>query len=101
MIPRHNILLVEDDDAMRAALVSQLAIQGEFDTTEATTGAAALESISARHFNIVLLDIGLPDMDGRDVCRLIRRKGIHVPVIMLTGMGSEAEVILGLVLLSI
>ena len=96
MIPRFNVLLVEDDDEMRGALVNQLALQEEFETTEAVNGAAALESVSERHFNLVLLDIGLPDMDGRDVCRLIRRKGIHVPVILLTGMESDADVILGL-----
>jgi DNA-binding response OmpR family regulator len=96
MHPRFNVLLVEDDDDMRGALVSQLALQEEFETTEAASGAAALESVSERHFNLVLLDVGLPDMDGRDVCRLIRRKGIHVPVIMLTAMDSDADVILGL-----
>ena len=96
MIARFNVLLVEDDDEMRNALVSQLTLHKDFETTEASNGAAALEAVSERHFDIVLLDIGLPDMDGRDVCRLIRREGIHVPVIMLTGLESDADVILGL-----
>ena len=96
MIARFNVLLVEDDDEMRTALVSQLALHKDFETTEADNGAVALEVVGAQHFDIVLLDVGLPDMDGRDVCRLIRRKGIHVPVIMLSGMESDADVILGL-----
>jgi DNA-binding response OmpR family regulator len=96
MTPRFNVLLVEDDDEIRNALTNQLALQEEFETTEAVDGATALEAVNERHFNIVLLDIGLPDMDERDVCRLIRRKGIHVPVIMLTGMESDADMILGL-----
>ena len=96
MAARINVLLIEDDDDMRAALVTQLALHEDFDTTEVSNGAAALEAVSERHFDVVLLDVGLPDMDGRDVCRLIRRKGIHVPVIMLTGMQSDADVILGL-----
>lgn len=96
MTPRINVLLVEDDDEMRKTLVAQLALHEDFETTEASNGGAALETVSQRHFDIVLLDVGLPDMDGRDVCRLIRRKGIHVPVIMLTGMESDADVILGL-----
>ena len=96
MIERINVLLVEDDDEMRSALVKQLALHEDFETTDVSNGAAALERVSERQFDIVLLDVGLPDMDGRDVCRLIRRKGVHVPVIMLTGLESDADVILGL-----
>ena len=81
---------------MHRALVSQLALHEDFETTEATDGAEALDYVGKRQFNIVLLDVRLPDMDGRDVCRLIRRKGIHLPVILLTGMESDADVILGL-----
>ncbi len=96
MIARFNVLLVEDDDEMRTALVSQLALHKDFETTQASNGAAALEAVSERHFDIILLDVGLPDMDGRDVCRLVRRKGIHVPIIVLSGVESDADVILGL-----
>lgn len=96
MAARINILLVDDDDGMREALVAQLALHEDFETAEAYDGATALEMVSDQNFDMVLLDIGLPDMDGRDVCRLIRRKGIHIPVILLTGMESDADVILGL-----
>jgi len=93
---RFNVLLFDDDDELRNELVSQLALHRDFETTEASNGAAGLEAVSGRHFDIVLLDIGLPDTDGRNICRLIRRKGIHVPVIMLSGIVSDADVILGL-----
>ena len=96
MAARFNVLLIDDDDDLRTALVSQLTLHRDFETTEASTGAAGLDAVSGRHFDIVLLDVDLPDMDGRDVCRLIRRKGIHVPVIMLSGLESDADVILGL-----
>lgn len=96
MTARSQVLLVEDDGEMRKALVGQLLLHEDFETTEAISGAAALGAVGKRPFDIVLLDIGLPDMDGRDVCRLIRRKGIHVPIIMLTGLEGDADEILGL-----
>lgn len=96
MTARSQVLLVEDDGEMRKALVGQLLLHEDFETTEASSGAAALGVVGERPFDIVLLDIGLPDMDGRDVCRLIRRKGIHVPIIMLTGLEGDADEILGL-----
>ncbi len=96
MNARSQVLLVEDDGEMRKALVGQLLLHEDFETTEAISGAAALGAVGERPFDIVLLDIGLPDMDGRDVCRLIRRKGIHIPIIMLTGLEGDADEILGL-----
>lgn len=95
-VTRVSIFLVEDEEEMRDALSSQLTLHEDFDITEAEDGAHALEIVGQRHFDVILLDVGLPDMDGRDVCRLMRRKGIHAPIIMLTGMQSDADVILGL-----
>ena len=48
------------------------------------------------NLNAILLDVGLPDMDGRDVCRVLRRKGIHASVIMLTALNGDADTVLGL-----
>ncbi|MBT5047899.1 MAG: response regulator transcription factor [Rhodospirillaceae bacterium] len=95
-VTRVNVLLVEDEDEMRDTLSSQLALHEDFDIFPAEDGAHALEIVSQRHFDVILLDVGLPDMDGRDVCRLMRRKGVHAPIIMLTGMQSDADIILGL-----
>lgn len=91
-----SILLVDDDDALRQALVEQLRLHEEFDAVEAATGAAALEAVKKQRFNLIILDVGLPDMDGRELCKLLRRSGVKVPVLMLTGADSEADTILGL-----
>jgi DNA-binding response OmpR family regulator len=91
-----KILLVDDDAALRETLAEQLQLHEEFATVQAETGQAGLERAKAEHFDIVLLDVGLPDMDGREVCRLMRRGGLKAPVVMLTGADTEADTILGL-----
>jgi DNA-binding response OmpR family regulator len=91
-----RILIVDDDDALRHSLAEQLILHEEFVTTEADTGAKALEVTKSEHFDLIILDVGLPDIDGREVCRLMRRGGVKAPVIMLTGADSEADTILGL-----
>lgn len=91
-----RILLVEDDDALRESLAEQLQLHEEFETIEATTGVEALEATKNQRFDLVLLDIGLPDFDGREVCRLMRRNGTKTPIIILTGADTEADTILGL-----
>ncbi|MFH5925391.1 response regulator transcription factor [Roseomonas xinghualingensis] len=92
------ILIVDDDPALRTTLSEQLAVDGEFAPREAGTMADAgqiLLSEGAR-FDAVLLDIGLPDGDGRDLCAELRRNGIKVPIIMLTGADAEQDVVRGL-----
>ena len=91
-----TILIVDDDAALRQSLAEQLERHGEFVSRECDSGAAALEIIRQERFDAVLLDIGLPDMDGRDLCRELRRSGVHVPVVMLTAADSEADTVLGL-----
>jgi DNA-binding response OmpR family regulator len=91
-----RILLVDDDAPLRGSLKEQLDLQGEFDVSEAGTGAAGLEKAKADGADMVLLDVGLPDLDGREVCRLMRKAGIKSPIIMLTGAETEADTILGL-----
>ena len=92
------ILIVEDDAALRATLAEQIALAGEFHVTEAgtlTEAEAALGAEGAR-FDAVLLDIGLPDGDGRELCAKLRRDGKRMPVIMLTGADAEQDVVRGL-----
>ena len=91
-----KVLLVEDDEALRESLSEQLDRHGEFRTTAAASGGGALEDARSEHYELVLLDIGLPDMDGREVCRMMRRVGVKCPIIMLTGADSDADTILGL-----
>lgn len=91
-----RVLLVDDDEPLREALVEQLKLHEEFVTHVAVDAAQALELVKHQYFDIILLDVGLPDMDGRELCRLMRRNGMRAPVVMLTGADSEADTILGL-----
>ncbi|MBH63497.1 MAG: DNA-binding response regulator [Alphaproteobacteria bacterium] len=91
-----RVLLVEDDDTLRESLSEQLDMHEEFQTTSASSGSEALEEVKGGHYDLVLLDIGLPDLDGREVCRMMRRAGVKCPIIMLTGADSDADTILGL-----
>ncbi len=96
MAQLRKILLVDDDDDLRDALGEQLLMTEEFDVFEAATGADALVKARAQHHDLVILDVGLPDMDGRELCRLMRKQGVKCPILMLTGQDSEADEILGL-----
>jgi DNA-binding response OmpR family regulator len=91
-----KILLVDDDDDLREALGEQLVMTEDFDVFEAASGAEAMEKVKAGHFDLVLLDVGLPDTDGRDLCKRMRKQGLKCPVIMLTGHDTDADTILGL-----
>lgn len=91
-----KILLVDDDEALRQSLSEQLRLHEEFTTTEGGTGSAGLEAVKHEHFDAILLDVGLPDMDGREVCRVMRRNGVSCPIIMLTAAETDADTILGL-----
>ena len=91
-----KILLVDDDGPLLQSLAEQLQLHEEFVTVEAEAGKPALEIVKTEYFDIIVLDVGLPDIDGREVCRLMRRDGVKTPIIMLTGADSEADTILGL-----
>jgi len=91
-----KILIVDDDDALRESLVEQLALHEEFTSTATTCATEGIEHVRGNHVDIVLLDVGLPDMDGREACRLMRKGGLKAPVIMLTGADSDSDTILGL-----
>jgi DNA-binding response OmpR family regulator len=98
MASQHPILMVDDDDALRAALIEQLVQDGEFEPTEADCLAAAEVAIGGAdaRFDAILLDVGLPDGDGRDFCRKLRKQGVKVPIIMLTGSAEETDIVRGL-----
>ncbi|HUQ44404.1 MAG TPA: response regulator transcription factor, partial [Candidatus Limnocylindria bacterium] len=87
--PGPRILVVEDDDEARAVLVRELASRG-YRIQEAPDGAAALARWEAGRPDIVLLDLGLPDMDGLDVIRRIRRDAM-TPIVILSGRYAESE----------
>jgi len=91
-----RILIVDDDGALRQSLAEQLELNEEFVCVECATAAQALEIVDRERFDTIVLDVGLPDMDGRELCRLLRRAGLQVPIVMLTGADSEPDTILGL-----
>lgn len=96
MTVARQVLIVDDDQALRDMLAEQLRLHEDFSALCAATGAEGLALAKSRHCDVIILDIGLPDMDGRDVCRLMRRGGVKAPIIMLTGADTDADTILGL-----
>ena len=91
-----RILIVDDDPVLLEMLSEQLKLHEEFLTSGAATAGEALDQAKEDYFDVILLDVGLPDMDGREVCRLMRRNGVTSPIIMLTGADTDADTILGL-----
>lgn len=91
-----KILLVDDEEDLRDALAEQLLITEEFDVVQAGTGSEALTAVKSADLDLIILDVGLPDTDGRELCKLMRKQGIKCPIIMLTGHDSDADTILGL-----
>jgi DNA-binding response OmpR family regulator len=89
------IQLIEDDDAVRRSLRTILADHG-FRVVETGTAADAVRQSSAHNPDLVLLDLGLPDGDGDEVCTVVARHHPEVPVIVLTARREEADVVLGL-----
>lgn len=96
MTTARKILIIDDDEDLRESLTEQLALHEEFDTVAAGTAAQGIELSRSEHIDLVLLDVGLPDMDGRECCKVLRRNGFKSPVVMLTGQDSDSDTILGL-----
>lgn len=96
MSSNRRILIVDDDLALRHALAEQLQLHEEFTPVEAGTAAEALALAKQQYHDAVILDVGLPDMDGRELCRLMRREGVRSPILMLTGADSDSDTVLGL-----
>jgi DNA-binding response OmpR family regulator len=91
-----KIIIIDDDDLLRETLIEQFALHQEFEVSEAAIAADGIKALKAGHADLVILDVNLPDMDGREACKIIRRNGFRGPVIMLTAQSSEADTILGL-----
>ncbi|MEL6360432.1 MAG: response regulator transcription factor [Pseudomonadota bacterium] len=97
MTRARKILLVDDDDLLRDTLLEQFSLHDDFAVEPLTNAQAAIERTKEEaHIDLVLLDVGLPDMDGREACQVMRKNGFKSPVIMLTGADSDADQVLGL-----
>ena len=91
-----KVLIIDDDDALRETLKEQFTLHDEFEISDAATASAGLKQLRSEMVDLVLLDSRLPDMDGREACKQIRKSGYHGPIIMLTAQDTEADTILGL-----
>lgn len=91
-----SILLVDDDNDLREALTEQLALYDEFTLTQEDNAAAGIRAAKENHTDLLIMDVGLPDMDGREAVKLLRKGGFKSPIIMLTGHDTDSDTILGL-----
>ena len=92
----HRLLVVDDDQDLRDTLAEQLALYDEFEVLPAETAASAVAQAKGDRIDLANMDVGLPDMDGREAVKIMRRNGFRSPIIMLTAQGSDADTVLGL-----
>jgi DNA-binding response OmpR family regulator len=91
-----KILIVDDDAELRDALREQLSPLEEFEVIVAENGSKGVEAARADQVDVVIMDVGLPDIDGREAVRILRRNGFKSPIIMLTGHDTDSDTVLGL-----
>ncbi len=96
MSTARRILIVDDDEDLRGSLKDQLALHDEFEVVTVGTAAKGVETAKTGHHDLVLFDVGLPDMDGREAVKQLRKTGFKSPIIMLTANASDADQVLGL-----
>ena len=91
-----KILIVDDDPEMRDALTEQLSLHEEFVAIAVENGSKGVQAAKAGQIDLVIMDVGLPDIDGREAVRILRKNGFKAPIIMLTGHDTDSDTILGL-----
>lgn len=91
-----KILIVDDDQELRSLLAEQLGLHEEFAVEVAGTAGDGVRLARADHVDLMLMDVGLPDMDGREAVKMLRKSGFKSPIIMLTGNDTDADTVLGL-----
>ena len=95
-MPARRIMVVDDDDMLRDSLVEQLSLYEEFDVVAESSATKAVQRARQEPLDLVIMDVGLPDMDGREAVKILRKGAFKAPVIMLTGHDSDSDTILGL-----
>lgn len=91
-----TILLVDDDDELREAMQEQLALYDEFNVLTESGATKGVSTARGEHIDLLIMDVGLPDMDGREAVKILRKGGFKAPIIMLTGHDTDSDTILGL-----
>ena len=94
MTPAHSVLIVEDDDELRAVLSRGLGEEG-FTVDAVSTGSALLERTKQEAPDVLVIDVGLPDADGRDLCQALRARGLRTPVLFLTARDAVVDRVAG------
>jgi DNA-binding response OmpR family regulator len=90
-----KILIVDDDSELRDALTEQLSLHEEFDAVAVENGTGAVQAAKVEQIDLVIMDVGLPDIDGRDAVRILRKNGFKAPILMLTAHDTDSDTILG------
>ena len=91
-----RILIVDDDDLLRDGLKEQLSLYEEFEVVEAPTATRGVQAARQERIDLLIMDVGLPDMDGREAVKILRKGGFKSPIILLTAQDSESDTVLGL-----
>ena len=91
-----KILMVNNDEDLREALAEQLVVTEDFDVFEAEDGASGLKRAREAFYDLILLDVDLPNMDGLQLCSLMRKQGVKCPIIILITDDADTDTILGL-----
>jgi DNA-binding response OmpR family regulator len=94
MTPAHSVLIVEDDDELRAVLSRGLGEEG-FAVDAVSTGSALLDRTAREVPDVLVIDVGLPDADGRDLCQALRARGLQTPVLFLTARDAVVDRVAG------
>ena len=93
---QRTILIVDDDDDLRQTLAEQLDLHEEFNVLQQGSASSGIQAARAGLIDLLVIDIGLPDMDGREAVKLLRKSGFKAPIVILTGNDADADTILGL-----
>ncbi|MCB8819189.1 response regulator transcription factor [Microvirga rosea] len=91
-----RLLVVDDDQDLRDTLVEQLGLYDEFHVVTAASATEAMQAAKTGRIDLVIMDVGLPDMDGREAVKVMRQEGFRSPIIMLTAQGSDSDTVMGL-----
>lgn len=96
MAQAKSLLIIDDDQDLREALAEQLELNGEFTVDQAATAGEGVKKGADGRAELILLDVDLPDFDGREACRRLREAGVRCPIIMLTAADQDSDAIRGL-----
>jgi DNA-binding response OmpR family regulator len=91
-----TLLIIDDDADLRETLVEQLSLYEEFSVLDEDAATRGMQTARGGNVDLLIMDVGLPDMDGREAVKQLRKGGFKAPIIMLTGHDTDSDTILGL-----